>query len=200
MGVLCCSARAVLHQSCDGLSRGPTNARSTRLAADLSTTMEAFEDQETYESHGRSMSSRFGREHARQQPSVVIRGRESAYATGMQTSMSRLASHSHEDAHAAGAAHASPVPAHHAAAAATVRYESSIATAAPRQRKPQSQGAGSHHSSTATLAYSAGNGRVSGHKRPHDQAAHANGSEALSSPVQETGYNTRAKNRRGPEN
>ena len=205
---LCCSAQAVLHQSFDGINSGPVSARSRRLAADLSSTMEAFEDQQTYERQGRSMSSRFGREHARQQASVMTGGRESAYATGAQIRMSRM-SRRRDDGNAAAAAVAQPHPSQDwktaQPAAATMQYDSSLEVAVPRQtgglqgRRPkrqQRQVAGSPNSSAATLAYAPDVGRVSGHKRAHEQAANASSSEARSSPATEGGYNTRAKYRR----
>ena len=158
--------------------------------------MEAFEDQQTYERQGRSMSSRFGREHARQQASVMTGGRESAYATGAQIRMSRM-SRRRGDGNAAAAAVAQPQVWQAAQpAAATMQYDSFLEVAVPRQTRQQRQGAGSHHSSTATLAYAPDAGRVSGHKRAHEQAANASSSEARSSPATEGVYNTRAKYRR----
>ncbi len=172
--------------------------------------MEAFEDQQTYERQGRSMSSRFGREHARQQASVMTGGRESAYATGAQIRMSRMSRRPGDgNAAAAAAAVAQPHPsqAWQAAqpAAASMQYDSILEVAVPRQtgglkgRRPnrqQRQVAGSPNSSTATLAYAPDVGRVSGHKRAHEQAANASSSEARSSPATEGGYNTRAKYRK----
>ncbi len=167
--------------------------------------MEAFGDQQTYERQGRSMSSRFGREHARQQASVMTGGRESAYATGAQIRMSRM-SRRRGDGNAAAAV-AEPPQVWQAAqpAAATMQYDSSLEVAVPRQtgglqgRRPkrqQRQVTRSPNSSAATLAYAPDVGRVSGHKRAHEQAANASSSEARSSPATEGGYNTRAKYRR----
>jgi len=201
---LCCSAQSVLHQSLDGINSGPVSARSRRLAADLSSTMEAFGDQQTYERQGRSMSSRFGREHARQQASVMTGGRESAYATGAQIRMSRM-SRRRGDGNAAAAV-AEPPQVWQAAqpAAATMQYDSSLEVAVPRQtgglqgRRPKRQQRQVTRSpnSSATLAYAPDVGRLSGHKRAHEQAANASSSEARSSPATEGGYNTRAKYRR----
>ena len=90
-------------------------------------------------------------------------------------------------------------------AAATMQCDSTLEVAVPRQtgglqgRRPkrqQRQVAGSPNSSAATLAYAPDVGRVSGHKRAHEQAANADSSEARSSPATEGGYNTRAKYRR----
>ena len=203
---LCCSAQAVLHQSFDGINSGPVSARSRRLAADLSSTMEAFEDQQTYERQGRSMSSRFGREHARQQASVMTGGRESAYATGAQIRMSRM-SRRRGDGNAAAAAVAQPHPSQglQTAQPAAMQHDLFLEVDMPRQtgglqgRRPkrqQRQVAGSPNSSAATLAYAPDVGRVSGHKRAHEQAENASSSEARSSPATEGGYNTRAKHRR----
>lgn len=200
--MLSCSARAVLHQSCDGLSRGPNNERSRRLAADLSTTIEAFENHQSYELHGRTMSSRFASEHGRQQASVMSRGRESTYATGLQLSMSRGASHPEDGGSAADTAHVPSTAAYRANAQvehSIVRCDSQIETAAPIRSSNWHQGAQPHHSSTATLAYAPGNSKLPGHKRKHDQTVHADDVEPLSSLVQHGGYNTRAKNRKGPE-
>jgi len=160
--------------------------------------MEAFGDQQTYERQGRSMSSRFGREHARQQASVMTGGRESAYATGAQIRMSRMSRRPGDGNAAAAVAQPHHSQAWQAAqpAAATMQCDSTLEAAVPRQTRQQRQGAGSHHSSTATLAYAPDAGRVSGHKRAHEQAANASSSEARSSPAIEGGYNTRAKYRR----
>ncbi|DBA94803.1 hypothetical protein WJX77_010279 [Trebouxia sp. C0004] len=200
------SARAVLNQSFVGINSGPVSARSRRLAADLSSTMEAFDNQQTYERQGRSLSSRFGREHARQQASVMTGGRESAYATGAQIRMSRM-SRRPGDGNAAAVAQPHPSQTWQATqpAAATMQYNSILEVAVPRQtggvrgRRPkrqQRQGAGSPNRSTATLPYAPDAGRVSGHKRAQEQTANASSSEARSSPATEGGYNTRAKYRR----
>ncbi|DBA85123.1 TPA: hypothetical protein ACH3X2_005844 [Trebouxia sp. C0005] len=169
--------------------------------------MEAFEDQQTYERQGRSMSSRFGREHARQQASVMTGGRESAYATGAQIRMSRM-SRCHGDDNAAAAVvqhHPSQVWQAPQPAAATMQYDSFLEVAVPRQtgglqgRRPkrqQRQVAGSPNSSAATLAYAPDAGRVSSRKRAHEQAANTSSSEARSSPATKGVYNTRAKYRR----
>ncbi len=169
--------------------------------------MEAFEDQQTYERQGRSMSSRFGREHARQQASVMTGDRESAYATGAQIRMSRMSRRRDDGNAAAAIAQPHPSQVWQAAqpAAATMQYDAPLEVAVPRRkeglqgRRPkrqQRQVAGSPNSSAATLAYAPGVGRVSGHKRAHEQAANASSSEAQSSPATEGGYNTRAKYRR----
>lgn len=146
------------------------------------------------------MSSRFGREHARQQASVMSRGRESAYATQAQLRMSRM-TQGRADSSAASGAHVHPPQAYLVAqpAASTVQCDTTLEVAVPQQMIHQHQGAGSHHGSTATIAYVSGPGRLSGHKRPHDQTGDASNWEERSSPLQDGGYNTRAKHRRASE-
>lgn len=146
------------------------------------------------------MSSRFGREHARQQASVMSRGRESAYATQAQLRMSRM-TQGRADSSAASGAHVHPPQAHLVAQPAnvTVHCDTTLEVAVPQQMSHQRQGAGSRHGSTATIAYAAGPGRSSGCKRPHDQTGGASNCEARSSLLQEGGYNTRAKHRRASE-
>ena len=189
----------MLMQSRDDVSRGPDIARSRRLAADLSDTMASFADEQSYQDQGRQMSSRFGREHNRQQPSVISVGRESTYATDAQLSMSRI-SHRVPRAGAAGRAQGNAGLAAQPGdvdAEATVQYaiqqEPAVAGAARPVgglNPPRSRAAQSHHS-TVTLAYAPGGARgpTSGQKR---QPANLNNTDAQPA-SEEGGYNTRAK-------
>ena len=161
--------------------------------------MASFADQQTYQAQGRQMSSRFGREHSRQQPSVISMGHESPYATDAQLSMSRTSQQRVPRAGAAGRAQGNTGLAAQSGNAneqATVRYavhqEPAIAAAArPMGPGPARSRATQSHPSTATLAYSPGCARASasGQKR---QPADLNNIDAHSAP-EEGGYNTRAK-------
>ena len=190
-----CSARAVLHRSHASISRGPDNVRSRRLAADVSTTIAGYEDERTYQVSGRSMSSRFGREHARQQASVVSRGRESAYATHRQISMSRRASQQGGTGSGPQAMHVQPVSAQAAAIEPTSQHNAAV-----QPVTQEAHGAHSHHSSTATLAYAPGQGSISRRKRPFEDSLddQPDDHRAQASHEDTEGCTTRARTRRAP--
>ena len=189
----------MLLHSRDEISRGPVSARSRRLAADLSTTVAYFADEQTYQLQGRQTSSRFGREHGRQQASVMSRGRESTYATSAQLSMSRRLKprpvtcdavvEVQQDAALANQSGSSTM-------AATQQYAVSQQPAAGVAGPPGNHSVAVHHDmagSHCSTAAATASGQKRGHSQIPDPSVDLIGTETHTAHHETSGYNTRAK-------
>ena len=103
-------------------------------------------------------------------------GRESAYATGSQISMSRRAAQQSGVGSGTQAMHMQPVTVQAAADEVASQHGAAV------QPVPSSQTAHvahSHHSSTATLVYAPGQGSISGRKRPFEGSADAEANDRM---------------------
>lgn len=77
--VCVCSARQLLAATEANVMQRHVNASSASYAADLRTTLDAFESRESYQSVGRVLSHSLGQEHSRQQTSYLGSGRAPMY-------------------------------------------------------------------------------------------------------------------------
>ena len=185
-----CSARQLLAATEADVTRRHVNASSASYAADLRTTLDAFESRDSYQSVGRVLSHSLGQEHSCQQTSYLGSGRapmyqsitgQTMYQTVTETDHDTVSSDSQNDSGSKGDHDDNNWQYLQA------RPEGEARSAAPSNTEVASYS--NSHSTTSTLNYeqvSSGAKRKHGHLDSGTQNSVTQASEG-------TGYSTHAK-------
>lgn len=168
---------------------------SARYTADLRSTLQAFQSQDSYHRTGRNMSRSLGQEHSRQQTSFVGSGRVPMYQSVTGQSMYQAVSDTgarqnascHRDGASAADVSMLPVPSR---AGSTLAYRQLSASEAPDS--VQKTAHSTYDSNTSTVDYRQQDAVSSGGKRKFTQIAGGTQLEE-DQPHAESIYNTRAK-------